>query len=141
MSDTDAAIEQLQSELDELKDKWQKGETAKMAGPLQTAIDLADSLEADEPSEDDGQPSAHDVAEREDVIYDTVLVDDLYPLEELKERAFEDAADDLEHFDVSRQEAEVRWMAVEDGVLHYKIEGDGIPTIGYPTPLPGGGFR
>jgi hypothetical protein len=141
MSDTDAAIEQLQSELDELKDKWQKGETAKMAGPLQTAIDLADRLEDDERSDEDGEPSEHEVREREDVIYDTVVVHDLYPFEELKERAFEDAADDLDHFGVSRQEAEVRWMAVEDGVLHYKIEGDRIPTIGYPTALPGGGFR
>ncbi|MWV41052.1 hypothetical protein GRS80_15230 [Natrialba sp. INN-245] len=48
-------------------------------------------------------------------------VHDLYPRDEIRERAIDDAAADLEQFRVPEDKVEIRHAMLEDGVLHYKL--------------------
>ena len=119
-------VQELQETIEEIKDLWQRGETLEMPEPIERARALADDLDNAESDETD----------REDAVRGHVAVHDLYPHEELHERAIEDAAEDLETFDVPAEEAKIRYACVEDGVLHYKIEHENIPTIDYGYELP-----
>ena len=122
-NDIDAGTEQeLKEAIDEIKACWQKGEYLDMPEPIERARLLASQLGG---GEDDTE------VDREDCLRGTVLVNDLYPREELHDRAMADASTRLEQFGVPTDEAEFRWAMVEDGVLHYKIEHENIPTIDY----------
>lgn len=119
---TDDTKEELIDALDELKELYQMAEWAKIPEPLERARHQAELL-------NDGD---NDESENNDVreyLKGFVQAQDLYPREELHKRAFEDAADDLEKFGISTEEAEIRWLIVEDGVLHYEIEHQDIPRI------------
>ncbi|OLZ39094.1 hypothetical protein A6E15_19210 [Natrinema saccharevitans] len=123
----DETLQELQDTLDEIKDRWQRGETMELPGPIERARSLAADLE--------GGDDDHD---REDCIRGTVMVEDCYPREELHERALDDAASGLAEFGVTPAEASIRWAMVEDGVLHYKVEHEAIPPIDYGRPIPDG---
>ena len=123
-NDTDPdTTQELKEAIDEIKACWQKGEYLDMPGPIERARLLVNDLE-------DGGEDAEEI-DREDAIRGYVLVHDLYPREELHERAIEDASPSLEQFGVPTDEARIRWAIVEDGVLHYKIEHENIPPIDY----------
>ena len=121
MSDDDTTQE-LKEVIDEIKACWQQGEYLDMPGPIERARHLVSELE-------EGESDVE--VDREDCLRGTVLVQDLYPREELHARAIVDASTSLEQFGVPTDEAELRWAMVEDGVLHYKIEHDNIPPIEY----------
>lgn len=122
--DTDIdTTQELKETIDEIKACWQKGEHLDMPGAIERARLLVNDLE-------DGGEDAEEI-DREDAIRGHVLVHDLYPRKELHERAIDDASSRLEQFGVPTDEARILWAIVEDGVLHYKIEHENIPTIDY----------
>lgn len=120
----DEAVDELREAVERIKEVFQKeGGPPKLAAPIEDARHQIKQLES---HDDDGDDS-----DREDAIRGTAHVHDLYPIDELKQRALEEAESGLDQFDVPKDEAEFRYMMVEDGILHFKIEHENIPTIQY----------
>lgn len=117
-------VRELKEAIEQIKDHWQKGEYFEMPGPIERARSLASDLDSD------GDSSSNE-RDREDCIRGHTAVHDLYPWDEIRNRAIEDASADLDQFGVPKDEVEIRYAMLDDGVLHYKLEHEDIPTIDY----------
>lgn len=72
---------------------------------------------------------------REDCLNESTVAEDLYPREKIHERIKNHAAENnatlLDARGIDADELDVRWCMFEDGVIHYKVTHERIPTIEY----------
>jgi hypothetical protein len=126
-SEQDTNIEELQNELDTIKELWQKDRTLEMPEHIERARTLAADLS--EPHD----KNRGKVWYQEDCVHGSFVAKDLYPREELKQRIQQEAAEQhhelLEFFELEPEGLEIRWMTFEDGVVIYKLTHDDIPVI------------
>lgn len=125
-----SGVERLEEALNELKDCYQRGDFVEMAAPIEDARAAARCLD-----ERDGHSQDVEVRYREDCLSDSVVAQDLYPRERIHDRVLEHCREGnarfLDELSIDADELDIRWCAIEDGVLHYKVTHEDLPEIEY----------